>query len=190
MEGHAPGGWYVWADSLLALSSCLRGPRRILWFFLAALTTIVWAEHPLPPGRVARAAASSQQLASGPSASPALATSSQCLLAKTKPITKWRCPGAGGDWSPGWETAAQGATCNTFLSHSNPSIFRRVLLVLKLIIKKKIVREQNALYMSWFFSLLSFQSALKEQPWKSLEGYNFFKKLDYLLRLLGENAKP
>lgn len=139
MESHAPGGWYVWADSLLTVSSCFRWPQRILWFFLSALRTSVWPKHPLPPGHVAMGTASSQQLGlgHGPSASSALVTSSQCLLAKTKPITKWRFPGTGGYWSPGWETDAQGATCNTFFSCSNPNIFMGAFVVLKLIIKKE-----------------------------------------------------
>lgn len=64
-------------------------------------------------------------------------------------------------------------------------------MVLKLIIKKKkLVGEQNVIYMSWFFSLLSFQSALKEHHWNAVEEYDFFNNLEYLLRFLGHNAIP
>lgn len=71
----------------------------------------------------------------------------------------------------------------------------RAFVVLKLIInlkknKKKLVREENVTYMSWFFLLLSFQSALKEHHWKAVEEYDFFSNLEYLLRFLGQNALP
>lgn len=66
-----------------------------------------------------------------------------------------------------------------------------VFVVLKLIIKeKKLVWEQNVTYMSWFFSLLSFQSAFKEHHWKAEEEYDFFSNLEDLLRFLGDNALP
>ncbi|KAF2986016.1 hypothetical protein EK904_002174 [Melospiza melodia maxima] len=39
-------------------------------------------------------------------------------------------------------------------------------------------------------SCTGWMSTLKERPWKTLEGFDFFENLDEFLRLLGENAKP